>query len=339
MKKVLLGLGLVLLLAIVILAILVNVESEPPVDPNWAVAGSTEIPEGALTVRFTSTSTLLFDDGETAWMIDGWFSRPGVFQLALGKIGPDPDAISFGLASNEVSELAAVIPVHSHYDHAMDAPEVALRTGAVLMGSESTANIGRGSGLDESQIQVFQDRVPVAIGKFLVTPIESAHFQFPDEATREMALGNPEIKEPLVPPVGAFDYRLGKAYVLHVEHPLGSFVIVGSAGYKKGGLAGLAADVVFLGIGGLGGQTLVYRETYWRETVETLNPHTIIPIHYDSLTGAIEGEFTGASLVMSLLSGGEENTLPFLKEKEAGNPAATFITLPRYDEVILFNPE
>ena len=38
--------------------------------------------------------------------------------------------IARGLARNEVTTLAAVIPVHSHYDHAMDAPEVARRTGA-----------------------------------------------------------------------------------------------------------------------------------------------------------------------------------------------------------------
>ena len=53
------------------------------------------------------------------------FTRPGPLQTLLGKIEPDEEAINRGLQLNEVSELAAVIPVHSHYDHAMDAPEVA----------------------------------------------------------------------------------------------------------------------------------------------------------------------------------------------------------------------
>ena len=72
----------------------------------------------------------------------------------------------------------------------MDAPEVARRTGAMLMGSEATANIGRGWGLPEEQIQVLSHRVPVQLGAFVITPIESRHFQFPDPAMRERGRGS-----------------------------------------------------------------------------------------------------------------------------------------------------
>jgi L-ascorbate metabolism protein UlaG (beta-lactamase superfamily) len=307
-----------------------------PVDPGWALTGDSDIPPGAVTVRFTGTSTLLFSDGETRWMVDGWFSRPGPLRLLLGKIGPDLAAIDAGLAANEVTTLAAVFPVHSHYDHAMDAPEVARRTGAILLGSEATANIGRGWGLPESQIQVVADRVPLQFGQFVITPIESRHFQFPDPAVSERALANTEIAEPLVPPVSVFDYRLGKAYVLHVVHPRGSFMIVGSAGYREGGLAGLSADVLFLGVGGLGAQTPEYVDAYWRETVATVNPSRLIPIHYDGLTAPITGEFRGPVTAMAFIAKGSEKTLPFLQGKEEANPQISFHTLPRYAEVILF---
>lgn len=314
-----------------------TVYKEVPVDPAWELAGSTNIPEGAVTVRFTGTSTLLFSDGQTRWMVDGWFSRPGPLRLALGKIGPDLEAIDYGLAKNQVDSLQAVIPMHSHYDHAMDAPEVARRTGAVLMGSESTANIARGWGLPEEQIVVFENRSPVEVGAFRITPIESRHFQFADAAVRERALGDPEITRPLLPPAGVFDYRLGKAYVLHVEHPGGSFVIVGSAGYQEGALQDLEADAIFLGIGGLGSQTEYYREAYWRETVEAVAASRVIPIHYDSLTGPISGPFKGPVMLMAFLSRGIENTLPFLKGKEMRNPSLTFQTLPRYEQIVLFD--
>lgn len=121
-----------------------NTYEAPPVEPAWAVEGSQEISEGSVTVRYTGTATLVFSDGETTWMTDGWFSRPGPLALLYGKIEPDLAAITRGLARNQVEDLAAVFPVHSHFDHAMDAPEVAKRTGALLLGSESTANIGRG---------------------------------------------------------------------------------------------------------------------------------------------------------------------------------------------------
>ena len=318
------------------MAYLLNSFTDPPVDPGWALRGDSDIPEGAVTVRFSGTATLLFSDGETRWMTDGWFTRPGPLQLLLGKIGPDESAIARGLADNAVTGLDAVIPLHSHYDHAMDAPEVARRTGAILMGSEATANIGRGWGLPETQIQVLADRQPVRLGKFVITPIESRHFQFPDPALRERALGNTVIDAPLVPPVPAFDYRLGKAYILHVAHPRGSWLIVGSAGYEEGALRGLEVDVVFLGVGGLGSQTPEYRDAFWRETVTAVSPQRIIPIHFDSLTGPVAGPFTGPVKAMAFLSGGLEDLLAFLRRQEQVNPQLHFQTLPRFDEVVLF---
>ena len=337
-KALLVVIALFAISAALFIAYALNVYKPVPVDPAWEMPSlsTSAPPENALTVRFTGTSTLLFSDGTTAWMVDGWFSRPGVMTLARGKIGPDLDAITAGLAANDVTSLAAVIPMHSHYDHAMDSPEVARRTGAILMGSESTANIGRGWGLPEAQIQVFENRTAVNVGDFVITPIESQHFQFADPAVRKQALGDPAITEPLVPPVPIFGYKLGKAYVLHVQHPKGNFVVVGSAGYVEGSLQGLQADTIFLGIGGIGSQTEAYRQAYWHETVKATGAQRVIPIHYDSLTAPIEGPFKGPVMVMAFLSAGVENTLPFLQSKERENPQLIFKTLPRYNEVVLY---
>lgn len=335
------GLAVVALLLGAVAAFLFGTSTPPPVDPAWAVAGSTEIPPGSLTVRFTGTSTLLFSDGETAWMVDGWFSRFGARQLYRGKIAPDVEAIARGLERNGIGgegdgRLAAVIPVHSHFDHAMDAPEVAKRTGAILLGSPSTANIGRGWGLPESQIRIARSREPERFGRFEITLVETRHFEFPDPDVREQALARPEIEAPLVPPVGAFDYRLGTPYAIHVRHPLGTFLIQGSAGYVEGGLAGYEAEVVFLGIGGLGTQTADYRETYWRETVLGTGARRVIPVHWDSLMGPIEGPFVGEVRASSLLSSDGDRTLAFLKQKLTETPGLRIATLPRYDEVVLF---
>jgi L-ascorbate metabolism protein UlaG (beta-lactamase superfamily) len=311
----------------------------PPVDPAWAVAPSPEIPAGAVTVRWTGTATLVFSDGETTWMTDGWFSRPGPLRLALGKVAPDVAAIERGLARNGVDAahgLAAVFPVHSHYDHAMDAPEVARRTGALLLGSESTANIGRGWGLAERQIRVVRDGEVILLGKFVVRPIASRHFLFPDPRVRERALGDPDITEPLVPPAPALAYKVGTAWVLHVAHPKGSWLVVGSAGYLEGALKDYSADTVFLGIGGLGSQTDEYMETYWRETVERTRPRRIIPIHWDSLTAPTEGPFRGSLRAEGIIGSGADRTLAFLRAKGAANPEIAFETLPRYDPVVLF---
>ena len=329
-------LGVAVVIVLTTAAVLFNAYEDPPVDPAWALPASTSIPEGAVRVRFTGTSTLLFSDGTTHWMVDGWFSRPPLLSLLAGEIEPDVAAIEAGLAANEVDRLAVVIPVHSHYDHAMDAPEVARRTGALLLGSESTANIGRGWGLDESRIRVARDREPLRFGDFTITLIHTKHFEFPDPAMREQALSDPRIETPLVPPVATFDYKVGQPYAIHVAHPKGRFLIQGSAGYVEGGLQGFPADTVFLGIGGLGTQTEDYREAYWRETVEQVGARRLIPIHWDTLVGPIEGPFTGELQAAAFLSAGGDVLLEFLREKLASNPALEVGTLPRFAPVVLF---
>ena len=197
-------------------------------------------------------------------------------------------------------------------------------------------NIGCGWGLDASPIRVVNDREKIQLGRFQLMPIESRNFQFPDPEMHERALGDPDITEPLVPPVAVFDYKVGKAYSLHVTHPHGSWLVQGSAGYVEGSLEGLKADVVFLGVGGLGSQTETYREEYWREIVERTHADRVVPIHWDSLVGPIEGPFTGKLRSMRFLSGGSKLTLEFLRRKAAANPNLEFTTLPRYDPVALF---
>ncbi len=312
-----------------------NLSMAPPTEPEWEVIPREEVAAGSVTVRFTGSTTLLFDDGETSWMTDGWFSRPTFLEIITQRVEPDLSAISRGLKANEVDKLDAVIPLHSHYDHAMDSPEVARRTGAKLYGSESTANIARGWGLDEGRIEIFINKKPIVVGAFIITPIESNHFQFVDPEIAKTALDLPTIDSPLIPPAPITNYRVGKTYVLHVEHPLGSFAIVGSAGFIEGGLKGFKADVLFLGVRSLGEQSVDYRQKYWEETVGRLEPSTVIPIHYDSLLGEPRGPVRGHSALYGVMSGADNlNVLPYLEENMSRSKSVTSIaTLPRFTEV------
>jgi glyoxylase-like metal-dependent hydrolase (beta-lactamase superfamily II) len=94
-------------------------------------------PDAQLSVMWIGVATLLLDDGPSALMTDGYFSRPGLAQVAATKVAPSPARVDECLARAEVSQLAAVIPVHTHIDHAMDSALVADRTGAQVVGGES----------------------------------------------------------------------------------------------------------------------------------------------------------------------------------------------------------
>jgi glyoxylase-like metal-dependent hydrolase (beta-lactamase superfamily II) len=107
-----------------------------------------------LTVTWLGVSTLLLDDGSSTLMTDGFFSRPSLARVGLGKVSPSPALVDGCLARLKLTRLDAVIPVHTHYDHALDSALVADRTGAQLVGGESAAYVGRGYGLAADRLVV-----------------------------------------------------------------------------------------------------------------------------------------------------------------------------------------
>ena len=229
---------------------------------------------GELSVTFLGVSSLLFNDGEHAVLTDGFFSRPTFGKLALTRIAPDERRIDAALTRAGIGRLDAVIPVHAHYDHALDVAVVAARTGATLLGSGSAANIGRGGGLPERQVSVAQSPHRQAFGSFTLTLISSVHSP-PDRAPGR-------ITAPLTPPARARAYRCGEAWSVLVEHHGGrSALVQGSAGFVPGALAGQHADVVYLGIAQLGPLDDDYVSAYWEHTVRAVGARRAIFVHWD----------------------------------------------------------
>ena len=241
-------------------------------------AGYFNVPDAAtdapLTVTWAGVTTLLLDDGSSALMTDGFFSRPGLATVGLGQIAPSAARIDGSLERLDVDRLEAVLPVHTHFDHAMDSA-VAQRTGARIVGGESAAQVGLGGGLPEDRVVVVTPGEPVALGAYDVTPVESEHCppdRFPGVITA-----------PLTPPVKTSAYKCGEAWSLLVQHRPSDrrLLIVGSAGFVPGALTGYRAEVVYLGIGQLGVQPEGYLLDYWAQTVRAVGARRVVLIHWD----------------------------------------------------------
>ena len=257
-----------------------ELHSRPAIDRYQALALAPASDDGGLRVTFLGVSTLLIRDASAAVLVDGFFTRPGLIATALGRIAPDPARIDAGLARAGIERLDAVIAMHSHYDHAMDSPLVAIKTGAVVVGSPSTANIARGLGLAEDRVRVVRGTETLHFGDLALTLVPSRHFP------HGKAMG--EISEPLVPPVRALDYLEGGSFSLLVERDGRALLVQASAGYVEGALAGRHADVVYLGVGLLGSKDEAYRDAYWRETVTAVGARRVIPIHWDDFTRGLD---------------------------------------------------
>jgi L-ascorbate metabolism protein UlaG (beta-lactamase superfamily) len=229
--------------------------------------------DGALRVTWLGVSTLLLDDGETALLTDGFFTRPGPLRC-LTRIAPDEEVVRDCLERAGVTRLATVICAHSHYDHALDAPLVCRLTGARLVGSESTANLGRGGGLPEDRLITPAAGERLTFGAFTVTLLESVHSpgdRFPGTIDR-----------PFTPPARLRAWATGTSYSIHVRHHDRTLLVHASANHITGALAGVEAETVYLGIGALGKQSPEFRDAYWSEVVTATGARRVIPIHWDN---------------------------------------------------------
>jgi L-ascorbate metabolism protein UlaG (beta-lactamase superfamily) len=227
-----------------------------------------------VSVTWLGTAGVLITDGKTDILIDPYVSRFGIFQVAFGaRLRPDQEAIKNWTSRLGKETIKAVAVSHSHFDHLADAPYFAMETGAVLLGSESTMNVGRGAGLAENLLRTIHHNDTMNIGAFLLRFIESAHG--PAFLGRVPYPG--KIDKPFIGPQPAKNYKLGQTFSILISHPSGTIVHHGSAGLIPGMYDGIKADVVLLGIIGRGNT-----QTYLKNIPLQLEAKLVIPIHFDN---------------------------------------------------------
>jgi len=245
-----------------------------------------ESTKGVLTARFFGTTSVLFEDATTKILSDGFVTRPGLLQVAFGRLQSNEQRVKETLARLGLDSLDAVFTGHSHYDHAMDAPLIAKKTGAVLIGSKSTQNIALGAGLPEGRTRVVANGDSHRCGSFELTFIESAHSRpEPWEGT---------IGAPLVTPAPARKWKTGGTWSVLIRHhdattdTARTLLVHGSANHCGDALRGRRAEVVYLGIGGLGLQSDTFVDEYWQTVVRTVHAKRVILVHWDDFFAPLE---------------------------------------------------
>lgn len=246
--------------------------------PVIASAAATD----SVTATWLGVTTLLFDDGETQILIDGFFSRPSLTDVLLDRpVENDAAMINYVLDEYRMRRLAAIIPVHSHFDHAMDIGAIANRTSASVLGSESSAAIARGAGVPEDQITTVIVGQPYEFGRFTVTLLRSRHAPIGWRGSVPMA---GTIDTPLTPPQPVSAWREGGSYTIVIAHPEGTAIVQGSAGLADHSVGEFSADVVLLGVSGLESLGRSYAEQYWQGFVTATGAGGVYPIHFDDFT-------------------------------------------------------
>lgn len=245
-------------------------------------------------ITYLGTTSLLFDDGTNQVLFDAHVTRPSIFRVMFGKISTDEEMVSDVISRFHMNRLRGIFISHSHYDHVLDVPEFANKCGAVIYGSPSALNVGRGGNVPKDMLVPFCGNQEFCIGKFKIRVLPSIHSK---SHFYNNDLGK-TIDEPLSQPAKKKDFKEGGSFDFFIENSGKTFLIRPSCNYLKNQLNDINADVLFLGIGGLSKSEKEQRQKFFTETIEKVNPKLVVPIHWDNFFKTLRKPVTGMPHLM-----------------------------------------
>jgi L-ascorbate metabolism protein UlaG (beta-lactamase superfamily) len=158
---------------------------------------------------------------------------------------------------------------HSHADHAGDAPFIAKRFGAKVVGSRTTANLMRSAGVDDAKLTAIKGGEKFDFGDFSVEAVESLHGvpqgQYEVSETKELLSPVHRILGRHFVEGGSFLYvfTFGNRRLLHQS----------TANFIQDKLPGLSPDMALLAEPG--------RAYNLKDALRALKPKTVIMQHFD----------------------------------------------------------
>jgi L-ascorbate metabolism protein UlaG (beta-lactamase superfamily) len=184
---------------------------------------------------------------------------------------PDPALLDrFGGAEGEV---VGVLVGHTHFDHAVDAPAIAARTGCRAYGSESLVNLMALHGLADRAVEVEPYRT-YELGPFEVGFTPSAHSKL------LLGLAVPydgELSCDHLDSLSPGAYRCGQVWGISVKVGGVHLYHQGSANLLDDAIRAAGVDVFLAGVAGRS-----FTRDYWARILPRLDPAVVVPTHYDN---------------------------------------------------------
>ncbi len=265
--------------------------SQESTDTSWnsnvqAISKDDPLYDTTLQIRFLGTSCYIIQLGDVSLMTDPFFSYHGLFHTALGKISSQPEAVDTALRTiKDHRKPSAIFIGHSHYDHMLDLPALIRKTSwsdIPIIGSSTTKNILAGYGDDiVSQWQEAKSEWTTIAPGVRYKAIVSKHA--PQFMGISVFTGN--IRSPLTkPPARAKDFKGGPTYtyIFELSHANKTVTIYfnDSASTPPIGFPDKSiknVDVAILCV-----PSWKSCKGYPEDLVARLQPHYIIPSHYDN---------------------------------------------------------
>ena len=251
-----------------------------------AIAGA----QGEVRLSYLGTAGWEITDGRTFILVDPYLSRLKLPTPNDGVLADDSRPL-FGWDSVGVSDEAVIdahikkadfiLITHTHLDHALDLAYIARKTGAKVIGTESTINLARASAVPGNQLLAVRGGDDLEFGVFSLRVIPSLHGILRRAPNMPPIPGPPPpeiFPSDAKPPFQLRDYVQGGTLAYFIRLNEVKLLVFGSMNYIEREVEGLRPDAALIG-------AMPERREIYQYTARLLHslgdPPLVLPTHWD----------------------------------------------------------
>lgn len=274
---------------------------------------------GEIRLTYLGQAGYEITDGKTIVLVDPVISmiklrrdtKPGGLDMARefsSVLTPDKEAIDA-----KIKRADYILLSHGHYDHSLDAGYISNRTGAIIIGHETTANIARAYDVPHEKLLIVRGGEDFDFGTFSLRVIPSLHtalahkFYYSDPLDSQLGGYAPK---GLKAPLHASDFAEGGDLMYLLRMAGHQILIMGSMNYIEREVEGLRPDIAIIGANQNRREIYDYTGRLMRALG---HPATVFPTHW---------LYCGATAWKDSMT---KNVMEFAQEVKATSPESNVI--------------
>lgn len=210
-----------------------------------------------IVVRWLGVAGLELRLEDQVLAVDPFFTRPPLWRMWPGRVESDHEMVA-----DKMERCSFVLVSHAHWDHAMDVPDVAINTGAVVLGSAHTCRLMAACAVPQQNIRRITAGDRLQLGSFRVEVLPARHMRTP-------GFGPGRLPARLRPPLRLRDWRMDGCFSFRIE--AGGLGLLDWRGVQPGPAP--RADVLFV--------SCAQERAYYESLLDAVRPRLVVPSHWD----------------------------------------------------------
>ncbi|HMJ06693.1 MAG TPA: MBL fold metallo-hydrolase [Chthoniobacterales bacterium] len=243
-------------------------------------------PRDGIRITYLGVNGYQFESGAHALLVDPYFTRANLWSVLTHQpIAPERALVAEGLTQVH-PRVDAILVTHAHFDHLLDVPEIARRTGAEIFAGATAVNLVGALGFPRRQCTVVRPGERRTIGPWKMEVLAAEH----DHVFGSKPPFPGTVPPSAQPPRTASDWKLGEPLAFIIEAN-GQRIYIESGGVP-GPLPPRVGriDLAILGV------ALPDSRRRFADAVRWLQPRYILPSHQDDFFLPVASGFTFGKL-------------------------------------------